>query len=559
MQLVLGSRNAHKLRELSELLHPHELVLLPDTIELPPETATTFARERDRKGLRGGRCGGHGGARRGLGHRRGSAGRRPGRALGALRGRAGNRRAEPRKAAARDRVGDGSQRRLRLRAGVRDPDGDVQLFEGRCEGRLARDPRGAAASATTRSSCRTTDRPPTGRWPSWTRPTRTRSATAAGQLRCCSSGWRPQRRERGAAPGRRAGFGAPPAARLRQRCPAAGAAAAGASPPQHQSRGGQPVHGLELGADRAQDRRRSDHGLDRDHHRGGPLEHRPDRVDRRLPFGAQGGRAGRRRPHVRPREGREPRGGDRGDADPGRRRRDHLRGRRAGWSSAPTSTRSASASPPSRSRPWSTSASPPTSTGRPRLTTRPRSRETPLTCVPTPSPRSRCSSASCWSRSPAWWSSTPMVALVVAVAIVYAGIRILTRSSRVLVDEALPAEELDIVRQAIWAYPGDEIVGYPQAARPPCRQRALHRPPPPVRSRHDARARASDRARAPGRGALRIRGAELLVHLEPFDRVRDEEEKARGRERLSRAARAAGSRPPTSRRTAAPRCSRRSR
>ena len=41
MQLILGSRNAHKLRELSELLHPHQLVPLPDTIELPPETATS--------------------------------------------------------------------------------------------------------------------------------------------------------------------------------------------------------------------------------------------------------------------------------------------------------------------------------------------------------------------------------------------------------------------------------------------------------------------------------------------------------------------------------------
>ena len=42
MRLVLASRNAHKLRELSLLLAPHELVALPDTVELPPETGTTF-------------------------------------------------------------------------------------------------------------------------------------------------------------------------------------------------------------------------------------------------------------------------------------------------------------------------------------------------------------------------------------------------------------------------------------------------------------------------------------------------------------------------------------
>jgi XTP/dITP diphosphohydrolase len=43
MRLVLASRNAHKLRELNLLLAPHELVALPDAVELPPETGTTFA------------------------------------------------------------------------------------------------------------------------------------------------------------------------------------------------------------------------------------------------------------------------------------------------------------------------------------------------------------------------------------------------------------------------------------------------------------------------------------------------------------------------------------
>ena len=43
MRLVLASRNAHKLRELSLLLMPHEIVLLPAEVELPPETGSTFA------------------------------------------------------------------------------------------------------------------------------------------------------------------------------------------------------------------------------------------------------------------------------------------------------------------------------------------------------------------------------------------------------------------------------------------------------------------------------------------------------------------------------------
>jgi cation diffusion facilitator family transporter len=55
-----------------------------------------------------------------------------------------------------------------------------------------------------------------------------------------------------------------------------------------------------------------------------------------------------------------------------------------------------------------------------------------------------------------------IAALVVAVAIVIAGIRIMTRSGRVLVDESLPASELDRVEAAIAAERdrAPEIAGY---------------------------------------------------------------------------------------------------
>ncbi|MEA2231488.1 MAG: XTP/dITP diphosphohydrolase [Solirubrobacteraceae bacterium] len=43
MKLVLATRNAHKAREFATLLAPHEIVALPDDIELPPEDAQTFA------------------------------------------------------------------------------------------------------------------------------------------------------------------------------------------------------------------------------------------------------------------------------------------------------------------------------------------------------------------------------------------------------------------------------------------------------------------------------------------------------------------------------------
>ena len=42
MRLVLATRNPHKLGELRGLLAPHEVVPLPDGLDLPPETGSTF-------------------------------------------------------------------------------------------------------------------------------------------------------------------------------------------------------------------------------------------------------------------------------------------------------------------------------------------------------------------------------------------------------------------------------------------------------------------------------------------------------------------------------------
>jgi cation diffusion facilitator family transporter len=52
------------------------------------------------------------------------------------------------------------------------------------------------------------------------------------------------------------------------------------------------------------------------------------------------------------------------------------------------------------------------------------------------------------------------VAIMVAVAIVYAGVRILRRSAGVLVDEAPPAEEMDRIEAAIATSRPQEVVGY---------------------------------------------------------------------------------------------------
>ena len=51
MRLVLATRNAHKAREFATLLAPHEIVALPDDVELPPETGETFLANAREKAL----------------------------------------------------------------------------------------------------------------------------------------------------------------------------------------------------------------------------------------------------------------------------------------------------------------------------------------------------------------------------------------------------------------------------------------------------------------------------------------------------------------------------
>jgi cation diffusion facilitator family transporter len=108
-----------------------------------------------------------------------------------------------------------------------------------------------------------------------------------------------------------------------------------------------------------------------------------------------------------------------------------------------------------------------------------------------------------------------IVALMVASAIVYSGIRILSRSSRVLVDEALPAEELDLVRTAIERYPGPELAGYHKLRgrrAGSARYIDLHLQFGPGTSLERAHAVAHE---LQAEIRQRLPGAEVLVHIEP--------------------------------------------
>jgi len=114
----------------------------------------------------------------------------------------------------------------------------------------------------------------------------------------------------------------------------------------------------------------------------------------------------------------------------------------------------------------------------------------------------------------------PITALVVAAAIVLAGVRIITRTSRVLVDEALPPDELEAVRRAIEERGAQEVVGFHKlrARRAGSRRYVdLH-----VQFRDGTSlARAHEVSHELGAAITgRLRGAEVLVHLEPEEASR---------------------------------------
>jgi cation diffusion facilitator family transporter len=115
----------------------------------------------------------------------------------------------------------------------------------------------------------------------------------------------------------------------------------------------------------------------------------------------------------------------------------------------------------------------------------------------------------------------PVVAIAIAAAIVVTGLRIVARSWGVLVDEALPEPEQRAIQEAIEAFAGRGIVGYHQlrTRRAGARRYVdLHVQFRSGTSLEDAHGTAHalrdeiDR-RLPG-------GTDVLIHLEPADKVR---------------------------------------
>jgi cation diffusion facilitator family transporter len=115
----------------------------------------------------------------------------------------------------------------------------------------------------------------------------------------------------------------------------------------------------------------------------------------------------------------------------------------------------------------------------------------------------------------------PAVALVIAVAIVVTGLRIVARSWGVLVDEALPADERAVIRDAIEAFAGRGVVGYHQlrtrraGARRYVDLHVQFESGTSLEAAHGTAHALQDEIerRLPG-------GTDVLIHLEPASAVR---------------------------------------
>jgi cation diffusion facilitator family transporter len=114
----------------------------------------------------------------------------------------------------------------------------------------------------------------------------------------------------------------------------------------------------------------------------------------------------------------------------------------------------------------------------------------------------------------------PAVALVVAVAVAIAGLRILLRSSRSLLDEALPDEELEEIRSTIRELGAERgVVGFHKLRA----RRAGARRYVDVHVQFDSGTslEAAHKTAHELTNAIRdqLAGADILVHVEPRDRV----------------------------------------
>jgi cation diffusion facilitator family transporter len=114
----------------------------------------------------------------------------------------------------------------------------------------------------------------------------------------------------------------------------------------------------------------------------------------------------------------------------------------------------------------------------------------------------------------------PVVALTVALVVVSTGVRLLSQASRVLVDESLPAREVEEIRAAVQGFSADGVVGYHELRTRQAGSRRyvdLH-----IQFRSGTSLEDAHRVAHALEDAIsdHLAGADVLIHLEPEDRVR---------------------------------------
>ena len=142
MRLVLATRNPHKLRELGELLRPHELEPLPADVELPPESGTTFADNALIKARAAAGATGRPAVADDSGIEASALGGAPG--VWSARYAGESATDEENLAKLLSEVPENGDRRVAYVCALAfvEPGGEERLGEGRCEGTLAYQPRG---------------------------------------------------------------------------------------------------------------------------------------------------------------------------------------------------------------------------------------------------------------------------------------------------------------------------------------------------------------------------------------------------------------------------------
>src|SRR6185437_7281790 len=135
-------RNPHKVRELNVLLAPHEVEPLPEDVELPPETGETFAENAFGKARAAAEATGMPSVADDSGIEASALGGMPG--VRSARYAGENATDEENLSKLLREVPPDGDRRVAYVCALAYVNGDEEeLFEGRCEGTLATEPRGS--------------------------------------------------------------------------------------------------------------------------------------------------------------------------------------------------------------------------------------------------------------------------------------------------------------------------------------------------------------------------------------------------------------------------------